>query len=326
VNRSCGGLELSIITVSRQAGSLGDEIAEVLSKKLNSELLTRDDIMSKFFTEIATTNDMHMLHESAKYYLNQSRENISYLEYMKLRLSAYVRDHSVILVGFGSQLIFSDSADALHVRIIAPKEIRISRIMKQYHVGGTEALEIASHSDRKQRKFVSTVFGTDLTDETLYDLILNTENLSVYECVTVILALYNERINEKRYETQPDHTGIISNPVFVPALKNTSEMEFAKILDMYHIDWKYEPKTFPIEWDAEGNVSLAFSPDFYLTKFDTYIELTTMNQKYITKKNNKMKKLKELYQGINIKIVNKKDFNTLLERFRPNRGDSDGLA
>ena len=94
----------------------------------------------------------------------------------------------------------------------------------------------------------------------------------------------------------------------VPVLKNQAEIEFAKLLDMYQIEWKYEPKTFPIEWDAEGNVVSAFSPDFYLTNFDTYIELTTMNQKYVTEKNKKIRKLKELYPGINIKIVYKKDF------------------
>ena len=67
--------------------------------------------------------------------------------------------------------------------------------------------------------------------------------------------------------------------------------------------------------DAEGNVILAFSPDFYLTQFDTYIELTTMNQRYVTEKNKKVKRLRELYPGINIRIVYKKDFQSLVERF-----------
>jgi len=98
--------------------------------------------------------------------------------------------------------------------------------------------------------------------------------------------------------------------------KTEAEAEFAKILDMYQLDWKYEPKTFPIEWDAEGNVTMAFSPDFYLTKFDMYIELTTMNQKYVTLKNKKTKKLRELYPGINVKVMYKKDFDTLMERFK----------
>ena len=312
---------MSIITISRQAGSLGDEIAEILSKKLGWELLTRKEIISKFFGDVAGPNELHMLLESARFYLSRFKDGITYLDHLKNSLSDYVRDRSVILVGFGSQLIFSGNTDALNIRIVAPQHIRASRIMMQYHVGRPESEEIVSRSDRKHRKFVTTVFGADLSNDSLYHLILNTADLSIYDCVAAILTLYNEKENEKRYEKQSDRSKVISNPDFIPVLKNPSETEFAKILDMYQIDWKYEPKTFPIEWDAEGNVSLAFSPDFYLTKFDTYIELTTMNQKYITKKNKKMKKLRELYPGTNVKIVNKKDFNTLLERFNPNKGE-----
>jgi hypothetical protein len=66
---------------------------------------------------------------------------------------------------------------------------------------------------------------------------------------------------------------------------------------------------------------MAFSPDFYLTKFDTYIELTTMNQKYATMKNKKVKKMRELYPGVNVKIVFKKDFHSLVERFKLIRGE-----
>lgn len=91
-----------------------------------------------------------------------------------------------------------------------------------------------------------------------------------------------------------------------------SELEFAKILDFYDIDWLYEPKTFPIELDREGNPVVSFTPDFYLPDFDLYIELTTLNQKLVTKKNRKLKRLKELYPAINIKLFYKKDFNSLI--------------
>ena len=92
---------------------------------------------------------------------------------------------------------------------------------------------------------------------------------------------------------------------------------------MYHIEWLYEPRTFPIEWDAEGNITQAFSPDFYLTQFDTYIELTTMNQKYVTQKNRKARRVRELYPGTNVKIVYKKDFQSLIERFSAIAGNQD---
>ena len=87
-------------------------------------------------------------------------------------------------------------------------------------------------------------------------------------------------------------------------------------MSLYNIEWLYEPKTFPVEWDAEGNVTMAISPDFYLPKFNLYLELTTMDQRYVTKKNKKMRLVKELYPGTNIRIVYKKDFNELVDRLK----------
>jgi hypothetical protein len=96
---------------------------------------------------------------------------------------------------------------------------------------------------------------------------------------------------------------------------HASERVAAEILDFYRIRWEYEPTTFPIEWDGKKNVIASFSPDFYLTDFDLYIELTTMSQKLVTKKNRKVRRLRELYPDVNIKIFYQKDFRRLLARF-----------
>ena len=94
-----------------------------------------------------------------------------------------------------------------------------------------------------------------------------------------------------------------------------SERVAAEILDFYRIRWEYEPTTFPIEWDGHGNVIASFSPDFYLPDFDLYIELTTMSQKLVTKKNRKVRRLRELYPDVNVKIFYQKDFRNLLLKF-----------
>ena len=94
-----------------------------------------------------------------------------------------------------------------------------------------------------------------------------------------------------------------------------SERVAAEILDFYQVRWEYEPTTFPIEWDSQGIAIASFTPDFYLPDFDLYIELTTMSQKLVTKKNRKVRRLKELYPDVNIKIFYQKDFRRLLQRF-----------
>ncbi|PIU29302.1 MAG: hypothetical protein COT09_01540 [Candidatus Hydromicrobium americanum] len=96
---------------------------------------------------------------------------------------------------------------------------------------------------------------------------------------------------------------------------HNSEKEFSKILDFYRIKWEYEPKTFTLRFDRKGNPTVSFTPDFYLPDLDLYIELTTLNQKLVTKKNYKIKKLKELYPDINIKLFYKKDYISLLFKY-----------
>lgn len=95
---------------------------------------------------------------------------------------------------------------------------------------------------------------------------------------------------------------------------NLAEAEFARLLSFYHIEWQYEPYSFPLRWQ-DGRVVEMFTPDFYLPEYDLYIELTTMKQKLVTRKNRKMRMLRELYPHINIKLLYRRDFQRLFGLF-----------
>lgn len=95
-----------------------------------------------------------------------------------------------------------------------------------------------------------------------------------------------------------------------------SEAEFARLLDVYHIAWRYEPRTFAIEWDDDGKVSGSFTPDFYLPDQDLYIELATAQQPLVTKKNPKIRRLGELYREVNIKVLYAPDYEKLVARLQ----------
>jgi hypoxanthine phosphoribosyltransferase len=100
-----------------------------------------------------------------------------------------------------------------------------------------------------------------------------------------------------------------------PQFSHPSEAEFAHLLDFYGIPWRYEPRTFVLEEDEEGHPLEAFSPDFYLPDQDLYVEVTTLRQKLITKKNRKIRRLRERYPNINIKLFTRRDFRTLLAQW-----------
>jgi bifunctional protein TilS/HprT len=96
---------------------------------------------------------------------------------------------------------------------------------------------------------------------------------------------------------------------------HNSERQFARLLDFYQIEWEYEPRSFDIGWDRNGEPNQRFRPDFYLPQYDTYIEITTLNQKLVTKKNRKVRLLRELYPDIKCKIFYQRDYLDLLIKY-----------
>jgi hypothetical protein len=100
-----------------------------------------------------------------------------------------------------------------------------------------------------------------------------------------------------------------------PGFAHASEAELARILDFYDVSWTYEPDTFPIAWNLDGDVIESFSPDFYLPDLELYVELTTLKQKLVRKKNRKLRRLRELYPAIRIKLFYARDFRMLLIKF-----------
>jgi len=100
-----------------------------------------------------------------------------------------------------------------------------------------------------------------------------------------------------------------------PSFAHASEAELARILDFYEVQWRYEPDTYPIGWNLDGDVVESFSPDFYLPDMELYVELTTLKQKLVRKKNRKLRRLRQLYPDIRIKLFYARDFRMLLLKF-----------
>jgi hypothetical protein len=100
-----------------------------------------------------------------------------------------------------------------------------------------------------------------------------------------------------------------------PAFAHASEAEMARILDFYAVRWEYEPHLFPILWNLEGDVLESFAPDFYLPDLDLYLEMTTLKQRLVRKKNRKLRRLRELYPGIAIKLFYARDFRMLMLKY-----------
>jgi hypothetical protein len=100
-----------------------------------------------------------------------------------------------------------------------------------------------------------------------------------------------------------------------PGFAHASEAELARILDFYGIAWEYEAHVFPILWNLDGKVVESFAPDFHLPDLDLYLELTTLRQSLVRRKNRKLRRLRELYPGIQVKLFYARDFRALMLKY-----------
>jgi hypothetical protein len=113
-------------------------------------------------------------------------------------------------------------------------------------------------------------------------------------------------------ETHSFHAFVGTRP---PKFADAAERECALLFDYHGIPWEYEPRTFPLEVADDGTVLEAFTPDFYLPDQDLYLEVTTMKQSLVTKKNRKMRRLRELHPGIRVKLFYRRDVDALVQKY-----------
>ncbi len=108
----------------------------------------------------------------------------------------------------------------------------------------------------------------------------------------------------------------VSHPSTAPAgavrFAHPSERLFAALLDVNEIRWEYEPVEFALRWNDAGVASSGFRPDFWLPDLSCFVELTTADQRLVTRKNAKARRLRELYPEVLLVIVYQRQFRDLL--------------
>ncbi len=113
------------------------------------------------------------------------------------------------------------------------------------------------------------------------------------------------------------HVATNVHPSLTPAARvrfaHPSERIFASLMDFYEITWEYEPVEFAIDWDESGFAVSAFRPDFWLPEHRCFVELTTAEQRLVTRKNAKVRRFRELFPELEIVVVYQKEFFSLMQ-------------
>jgi hypothetical protein len=145
-----------------------------------------------------------------------------------------------------------------------------------------------------------------------FDIILNSAHLDPAQMAEILCAAAAARgLTEQGFLADPTESALSKSIAF----GHPSEEVFANLLDFYRIRWEYEPRSFPLQWDKGGRVIEAFTPDFYLPDVDLYIELTTMKQALVTRKNRKIRMLKAVYPHINVQVLYQRDIQDLIVKY-----------
>lgn len=302
--------KIKLITISRDFGTDIDEIIEKIAKKINGEIINKKKILERL--EALNINTDEFIKKERELILG--RKNKDFIEYYKKIIETTANEYLdkneniLFLLGRGGQFIFRDTPFSFHINVIAPLDFRIKYLTQKYLLPEEKALEIIREKEFERDIFYTSLFSSDWRNPYLYHLIIDRSFFGPEEIEKIFIDL----IEKKESPSAPfEQLSLPTKPNFA----NKSEEEFAKLLSFYQIKWEYEPRTFPLEWDSDGQIIESFTPDFYLPDFDLYIELTLQKPRVMSEKIRKIKKLKELYPHIKIKLLYGKEYEKLLAKY-----------
>ena len=308
---------MALITVSGEPGCREEEVARLTAQVLSFELVSQTRLQALIAEEFG------------------AETRISDKAFRPALLSILARlatEHHLLVCARGVERLFKNFLGVLRVRIVAPESRRIGMLMLDHRVDRPSAKKLLRELEAAEKAERRLKFGQSTAPPHSFDLVLNAEFLEADQMAQLIRAAaetrglaeqgllsaaadaqlqFQARLQLSRHGIVPAGAATLKRSAF----SHPSEQIFANLLDFYRIAWEYEPHSFPIQWGNDGKVLEAFTPDFYLPEFELYVELTTMKQSLVTKKNRKVKLLREIYPHVNIQVFYQKDFQNLIFKY-----------
>jgi cytidylate kinase len=307
---------MALITVSGQVGCRFEEVARMSAQQLGFELVTESRMTGLIEEEFGA---------------GLTIPEAAYADVLASILGRLATGHHLIFCAPDAELLHSHFRGMLRARVVAPEPVRTGNLMLDRRLDRPAARKLLRELEAEERASRKRRFGAATVPVHLFDLTLNAETLDSHQMVALIegcagsLQLvergflspvveaqlqFQMRLRLARHGIVPPGTARLPKKPFA----HQSEQIFANLLDFYRIAWEYEPRSFPIQWDREGHVA-SFTPDFYLPEFDQYIELTTMKQSLVTRKNRKVRLLRDVYPHVNIQVYYQKDMENLIFKY-----------
>ena len=189
---------MAVITVSRQLGSLGGDIANAVAQRLGYRLAWRGLINQAARQARAPEMALEMLDELGLLGLKPSLSaQKAYLDAIRELIEELARNDNVLIVGRGGQAVLHGWPNTLHIRIIAPLDVRVERLVGRQEVSAEAALAQIRASDRRRKRFVERAYHVDWADPALYDLVINTASLDIAASAGLICQAVTSMVGTK---------------------------------------------------------------------------------------------------------------------------------
>lgn len=183
---------MPVITISRQLGSMGSDIARLLSKKIGCKFLDKDTLDLKFGEYGIPIESVEKYDEKKPGFWDLFKsDRYRYLHFMKGIVFDFARDGDGIILGRGGQAILGDVPGVLNVRIVAPLDIRIRRLMESFEMDERQVQKMIINSDNERAGFHKFFFDCNWEENSLYDLVLNSGTLSCTDIVGLVESAAN---------------------------------------------------------------------------------------------------------------------------------------
>ncbi|MCP4154395.1 MAG: BON domain-containing protein [bacterium] len=195
---------MPIITISRQLGSFGNDIAEQLSKQLECSCLDKKSLEAAF-GEFGLSKDSLERYDEKKpgFWDLFKTDKARYLHYIKGAIYEFAGKGSCVILGRGGQSLLAELPGVIHLRIVAPTKVRLERVMKRYECDEPHGLKIIHHSDHERAGYHKFFFDENWESLALYDMVLNTGSFSVDTVLGLVHNIIGTgEFKERQKETQ----------------------------------------------------------------------------------------------------------------------------
>ncbi len=186
---------MAIITISRQAGSLGDEIARGLAREMDYKLIGRQDfqgLAERYDPDFAKRLKRIDEERGLGFFERLFYSTPIYLSLYEALIFELASQRRVIILGRGAQIVLRDVHQVYRIRVVAPTHLRIVHLRQVHGMSTDEAVEFIHRHDQQRRNLVRQIYDHDPRDWGLYDMILNTARLDVQAGIEIIKSALNQ--------------------------------------------------------------------------------------------------------------------------------------